>query len=170
MQSDTPTGDSEARVSKSQRKRDSTACQVLAGELVQLPREQLNTLPLPEAVLAAIVHAQSITKHGARKRQLKFIGGLLRQLDTHPIRESLARIHRQTTRTTAQHHRTERWRDRLLQEDDTALQEWLNEYPAAADELQQIRQMIRAARREAAANKPPRAARNLFRFLRERLK
>ena len=163
-----PADHQEERVSKSRRKRDSRDLQVLGSELTDLPQEQLESLPLPEQLLEAITAARTINRHGARKRQIKYIGGLLRALDIEPIRTALEEIHGQSARAAAQHHRIERWRDRLLAEGDEALTALVNVYPAA--DRQRIRQLIRTAQREAAAAKAPQAARSLFRVLRDLLK
>lgn len=157
----------EERVSKSRRKRDSRDLQALAAELTGLPREQLESLPLPEQLLEAIAAARTISRHGARKRQIKYIGGVLRALDVEPIRAALEEIHGHSARSAAQHQRIERWRDRLLAQGNEALTALLNERPAV--DRQRIRQLIRTAQREAAVGKPPQAARRLFRALRELL-
>ncbi len=156
------------RVSKSQRKRENKDLQALGAELAGLPREQLESLPLPEQLLEAIAGARAMNQHGARKRQIKYIGGLLRALDVEPIRAALEDIHGQSAHAAAQHHRIERWRDRLLAEGDDALAALVNEYTTV--DRQRIRQLIRTAHREAAAGKPPQAARSLFRTLRDLLK
>jgi ribosome-associated protein len=169
MKPQNPVADqSEERISKSQRKRESKDVQALGAELTGLPREQLESLPLPEHLLQAIADARAMNRHGARKRQIKYIGGLLRAMDVEPIRAALEDIHGQSARAAAQHHRIERWRDRLLAQGDEAVTALLNEYPSV--DRQRIRQLIRAAHREAAAGKPPQAARSLFRALRALLK
>lgn len=82
--------------SKSQRKRDASALQALGEQLVHLSSTQLKQLPLPEALLLAVQEAQTITERGGRKRQLQYIGKLMRQLDasqTVTIRTALATLH-----------------------------------------------------------------------------
>lgn len=152
-------------ISKSQRKRDSHALQALGEELVNLPVDQFNKIDLPENLRLAISEARRIHQHGARKRQLQYVGRLMREVDAEPIREQLATLLGHSARATQQLHLIERWRDRLLAEGDTALEELLQEYPHA--DIQNLRQLLRSANKEILANKPPRSARALFRSLRD---
>lgn len=151
--------------SKSQLKRDMTALQELGEALVKLPASQLDTIPLPENLHAAVHAARAITERGARKRQLQYIGKVMRQIDAAPIQEAFDALHNRSQQATTQFHRLERWRDRLLGEGDAALSEFLTAYPNA--DSQHLRQLLRNAEREATAGKPPSAARALFRYLRE---
>ena len=151
--------------SKTQIKREMKALQSLGEALVGLRNEQLATLPLDESLREAITLAQGIRAHGGRKRQIKYIGKLLRESDSDAILQALASKREQERRAAAGFHRIERWRDRLLDEGDEALEKLLDEYPQA--DRQQIRLLVRNARRESEAGKPPAAARALFRHLRE---
>jgi ribosome-associated protein len=151
--------------SKSQLKRDAHGLQDLGAELVELSAQQLAEIPLSEDVLATVRETRAITAHGARKRQLKYLGKLLRQEEEGPIREALERIQGRHALTVAHHHQCERWRDRLITEGDTALTALLEEFPQA--DRQQLRQLMRAAQAELAKDKPPKSSRELFRFLRE---
>lgn len=79
--------------SKSQRKREATALQDLGEQLVELTRAQLNLVPLPEELLAAVQAAQAISQRGGRKRQLQYIGKLMRRIDDPAaIRAALATV------------------------------------------------------------------------------
>lgn len=151
--------------SKSQLKRDAHGLQDLGAVLVELSAQQLAEIPLSEEVLAAVKETRGITAHGARKRQLKYLGKLLRLEDDAPIREALERIQGRHALTVAHHHQCERWRDRLIAEGDAALTALLEEFPHA--DRQQLRQLMRAAQAEHAAGRPPKTSRELFRFLRE---
>lgn len=151
--------------SKSQLKRDAHGLQDLGAELVELSAQQLAEIPLSEDVLATVRETRAITAHGARKRQLKYLGKLLRQEEEGPIREALERIQGRHALTVAHHHQCERWRDRLITEGDTALTALLEEFPQA--DRQQLRQLMRSAQAELAKGKPPKSSRELFRFLRE---
>lgn len=154
----------EERLSKSQRKRDSLALQALGGKLVGLPLAQLESLALPADLLKEIFIAQSIRQGSARKRQMKYIGKLLSHLPIEPIHEKLAEFEGKSAHSARQHHRIERWRDRLLAEGDKALSELLEASPLL--DRQKIRQWVRSAQDEQALGKPPRAARALYRYLR----
>ena len=151
--------------SKSQRKRDSTALQVLGAELVELPERVLESFPLSEALHEAINEAAAIRQRGARKRQLKYIGSLLRAIEVEPILEALAKVKSQSALATRQHHRVEQWRDRLIEEGDIALGDLVNNYTQI--DRGQVRQLIRSARSEQAKEKPPRSARRLYQYLRD---
>ena len=155
----------EERVSKSQLKRESAALQDLAAELAELSKAQLTALSLPDDILAALSQAAALPPRGARKRQLKYVGGLFRGIDVGPVMEKLARIKNQSADAARELHNIERWRERLIAGDDAALTQFLSEYPAA--DRQHLRQLVRSAKKEAGQNASPRHARLLFRYLRE---
>jgi len=152
-------------ISKSRRKREAEALQALGEELTKLAPEQLTALPLPEKLREAVLEMRRIHQNSARKRQRQYIGRLMRELDPEPIRETVARLHNQHTEENVHFHRLEKWRDRLISEGDGAVEALLQEQPGA--DRQQLRQLIRNSQREQAANKPPRSARALFRYLRD---
>jgi ribosome-associated protein len=157
--------DAEERASKSQLKRESTALQDLAADLAELPKAQLAGLSLPEDIFTALCQAAALPPRGARKRQLKYAGGLLRGIDAEPILEKLAGIKKQSAAAARELHKAERWRERLIAGDDAELTQLLSEYPAA--DRQHLRQLIRNAKKEAGQSAPPKSARLLFRYLRE---
>lgn len=149
--------------SKSQLKREMLELQDLGVELVKLPPDQLATLELPEKLMDAIELARRITSHGAQKRQRQYIGGLLRDLDVQPIRALLEKLRGADRASKARFQENERWRERLIAEGDAALAEFLERRPGA--DRQHLRRLVREAAAEAAAGKPPRHARELFRYL-----
>lgn len=153
-----------SRPSKSQKKREMHALQDLDEELVKLSQDRLDKLDLPDALYDAVMDARRFTKHEARRRQMQFIGKVMRDIDTEPIAEQLAEIKGESATAKAEFHALERWRDRLLA-DDAALTEWLAQHPSG--DSQQLRNLIRNARKEAAAGKPPKSSRELFRWLRD---
>ncbi len=150
--------------SKSQKKRDMEALQSLGAELVKLSRERLRKMDLPERLLTEVLEAQRLTANGAIRRQKQFIGKLMRDVDAEPIAEQLAAIRGESSAAKAEFHALEHWRERLL-ENDAAFTEWLDRHPDA--DVQQMRQLIRNARKEAAESKPPKSSRILFRLLRD---
>lgn len=165
MDLENPDLDAESRApSKSQRKRESTALQDVGAELVKLPAERVRNLNLPESLRAAVLEAQRIRSRGALRRQMQFIGKLMRSIEAEPITEQLAALRGDSERAKARFHALEHWRERLLA-DDAAVTDWQDAYPGS--DAQQLRQLIRNARREAAEQKPPRAYRALFRLLSE---
>jgi ribosome-associated protein len=156
--------DEAGRPSKTQRKRAMDALQQLGEELLTLPVDRLARLPIPDVLRLAVQDARRFTKHEARRRQMQYIGRLMREIDPAPIRAALDEVHGVSAAATARQHRLEQLRDRLL-EDEQVLGEIANGYPGA--DLQHLRQLRRNALRERNENKPPRAFRELFRALRE---
>lgn len=154
----------EGRVSKTQRKNEMNALQALGVELVKLSRERLEKMNLPDRLFKELLEAKRLTANGAIRRQMQFIGKLMRDVESEPIIEQLAAVKGESAAAKAEFHGLERWRERLL-EDDTALTEWLAGHPEA--DIQLMRQLIRNARREAAEGKPPKSSRQLFRLLRD---
>ena len=150
--------------STTQRKRQMHALQALGEMLVALPAERLAELDLPEALREALLHARQISKWGARRRQMQYIGKLMREVDAAAIRSRLDGWKHAAARDIARLHRAEHWRDRLL-EDESALGALLEHHPGA--DVQRLRTLIRNARQEAQTSPPPRSARALFQALRE---
>lgn len=150
-------------VSKTRRKKEMHALQDLGEELVALSAERLSQLDLPESLHDAVKEARRISKFGALKRQMQFIGRLMRDVDPEPIRAKLEAWKGHSREETARMHQLERLRERLL-EDDQAFGEVAEKFPHA--DMQHLRALVRSARQEKAANKPPKNARVLFRELR----
>lgn len=157
------TADEEEFVSKTRRKKDMHALQELGEELVALNKERLAQLDLPESLLDAVKEAKRITKFGALSRQMQYIGKLMRDVDPEPIRAKLAEWAGQSKELNAKFHRLESLRERLL-ENDSAFGEVAEQFPLA--DLQRLRTLIRNARQEKIANKPPKSSRALFKELR----
>jgi ribosome-associated protein len=152
------------RASKTQRKKDMQALQELGAALVDLSSEQLARIELPEDLRDAIMAARRLRQHEARRRQLQYIGRLMRGVEAEEIAARLADIQGESDAAKAEFHALERWRARLL-EDDEALTEWLAAHPGGDAQL--VRQLVRNARREAAEGRPPKSSRALFRLLRD---
>lgn len=151
--------------SKSQVKRELHALQDLGERLTTLKPEQLNRLPLSDMLLKALIEAPKHKAHAARKRHIQYIGKLMRNQDIEAISALLDQMDASTRQYNERFHALERWRDRLAGGTDSDLEALLGEYPEA--DVQHLRQLIRHAQHEAAHNKPPAAARKLFKYLRE---
>jgi ribosome-associated protein len=151
-------------VSKTKRKREMLELQVLGAALVDLPDGLLRGMNLDARLLEAVLEAKRITAHEGKRRQMQYIGRLMRDVDAAPIRARMAELEGSSAQATARHRRIEAWRSRLL-EDDTALTAFATEHPGA--DLQTLRTLIRNARKEAKESKPPRAFRELFRVLKD---
>ncbi len=150
--------------SKSRRKADAHDLQTLGAELVALNRSQLAQVELPEALRDAVEAAQRISAHEGRRRQLQYIGKLMRNVDPAPIRLKIEGWKTVSVEETVRLHLIERWRDRLI-EDALAMQPFAAQYPQA--DVQQLRTLIRNIQREREQNKPPKNYRALFQMLRE---
>ena len=159
-----PTDDYIEEKSKSQLKREADALQKIGEQLINMSAHELEDIPLPDNLLLAIEDARQMKK-GALKRQRQFIGKLMRDLDPAPIIDALEARKAKALEQNRNFHRIEAWRDRLLDEGDIALNDFLNDYPSA--DRQKLRQLMRQAKKEAEQGKPPKSARNLFQYLRE---
>lgn len=135
--------------SKSQRKREMTARQELGERLVSLPGSKLAQLPLSESLLEAIREAQRIRSHEGRRRQLQYVGKLMRSADADTIAAKLAEWDAGSQAENARFHALEAWRDRLIESDD-ALTALLQHAPGI--DIPHLRNIIRQARREQAHN------------------
>ena len=151
-----------APVSKTKRKKEMLELQALGAELVELPDSVLAGIDMPENLRAAVLEAKRITAHEGRRRQMQYIGRLMRDTDPAPIRERLDALSGHSAQETARHKRLEQLREKLLA-DDTALTDFVTTHSGA--DLQELRTLIRNARKEQKDGKPPRAYRELFRVL-----
>lgn len=158
--------DQQEEISKTQLKQQMHELQKLGEILVELPKSKLQQLDLPENLRDALLEANRITAHGGKRRQLQYIGKLMRSVDPAPIQAKLNQWNGSDAEENALLHRLENWRQRLI-DDDGALSEFLMQHPDF--DVQQLRTLIRNARKETQQQKPPKSSRELFRVLREGL-
>jgi len=158
-----------SRPSKSQRKRDMTALQDLGVELVDLSRERLEKVALPEELHDAILEAQRIRSHEGRRRQLQYIGKLMRKVEVGPITAQLESWRGSSRAAAAALHQIEQWRENLLADDAALDQLSARLGPIDPQALATLRTKIRSARAEKASDRPPRHYRELFQMLKELL-
>lgn len=151
-------------VSKSERKRQARAVLDLARQLVELKDGQLAAVELPDDVREAVHDTRAIRSHVARKRQLHYLGKVLRQYEVAPIARDVERVQAPGQEETAQLHLLERWRAQLIEHGDAALSELYEACPKA--DRQALRTLVRQARAETDKPGPPAAARRLFQALR----
>jgi ribosome-associated protein len=154
------------RPSKTQRKREMHDLQELGERLVQLNDDQLDAIGLPDSLRHAVDEFRRFTKHEARRRQMQYIGRLMRDIDPSRIREKLKVWDGVSREHTAQLHAVENWRERLI-ENDAALGELATAHPGI--DTQHLRSLVRSVRDERAAGRPPKSFRELFRVLRDSL-
>ena len=136
--------------------------QALGVALTELPESQVAAMGLEPALEQAVMEAKRMKSHEAKRRQLQYIGRLMRDVDAEPIRERLATLEGYSAQATARHRRLEAWRERLLA-DDEALTEFASQHPGA--DVQKLRSLIRQVRHDRDAGKPLRGYRELFRLL-----
>jgi ribosome-associated protein len=153
--------------SKTKAKAESKALQELGRDLSQLSAQRLAETEMPDELREAIASFQKTKSHEGRRRQLQYIGKLMRSADPEPLREAVAAAALGGAQDTWRLHEAERWRDTLIA-DDEALTRWLSEHPDC--DGQRLRSLVRAARRDGAALTPemrhPKSYRELFQFLR----
>lgn len=150
-------------VSKSEIKRDAEVLKDLGAELVDLSANALDRIPLDPDLREAINLAQRIKKEG-RRRQLQWIGKLLRRRDVEPIQIALDKLKNRHNQQVSLFHKLEALRERLINEGDPAISYVIELYPAA--DRQQLRTLIRTAQKERANTLPLRAYRQIFHYLR----
>lgn len=154
----------EELISKSQIKRELLAIKELGRELVELPNKDLTKLHLEQDLVDQIIKAKSLT-HGALKRQIGFIGGLLAHEDHETIQANLAKLRQAHSGEVKQFHQLEQWRDQLLAGDDSVMAVLRNQFEEF--DIQHVRQLVRNATKEASQNKSPKSARALFKYLQQ---
>ena len=149
--------------SRTRRKREVETLQKLGERLVALTREQLQQLSIEEELLEAVLCAKKLKKHEPKRRQLQYIGSLMRQVDPEPIQIALSRVDQEHQVDIYVFRQTEKWRDQLLLGDSTLiprLTEWFQDI-----EPQKILRLVEDSRSERAAGRQPKASRALFRYL-----
>ena len=163
--------DDEDIPSKSERKRQSDDLQALGEALIDLPENEFDALPLPENLRDAVLLARRITAHGGLYRQKQYIGKLMRKIDAEPIRIALAARRDRERVATLRFRRLEQWRDRIVREGRPALDEFASEHAGtiAPAVLAELGTLADQASREHREKLPPKAARELFRKLRDTL-
>lgn len=165
--------------SKTELKRESTELQKLGEALLTLRADLMERLALPESLLTALAELRRISNFEGRRRQLQYVGKLMRALDEETrqaIRDALDEQHSGSAQQTLALHQAEKWRDDLIA-DDEALQRWLADHPDT--DVQQLRALIRQARKdglptadEVSKGQAPRrgrAYRDIFQLVREQL-
>ena len=155
------------RPSKTQRKKESHDLQQLGEELTQIPDDRLDGLPMNENLRDALRTYKRTRTHEGRRRQMQYIGKLMRGNDAEPLREAVASLKLGTAKASLALHELEQWRSQMLA-DETTLSSWAQQHPGA--DLQHLRSLVRAARKDAASapeQRNGRAYRELFQFIKQ---
>jgi ribosome-associated protein len=153
--------------SKSQVKREMHALQALGERIVDMNEKQLANIPLSEAMLDAIYIARKMPPKEARRRQIQFIGRLMREGDHEAIQAAVDKMQNRSDQHIHRQHQVERYRDLLIENDKNAFQQLVTSYPGM--DVQHLRQLIRSAQKEKEENKPAASARKLFAYIREQM-
>lgn len=149
-------------VSRTEMKRDMEMLQELGEELVKLKPSLLKKFPLDETLLIAIIDAQRFEKE-AKRRQLQLIGKMMRTRDPEPIQAALDLHNNKNNQQGIELLKLEKMRDRIIAEGDSAINDVIEKYPEA--DRQKLRQLARTAKKEQEGNKPPRAYREIFQYI-----
>ena len=156
--------------SKTAKKKAMAALQKVGEQLIRLNNQQLAAIPLEDNLRAAIVQAQAMRTGNALRRQLQYIGKLMRSTDHESITQALKCLQDTDKRQTHLFHQTESWRDRFIDQGQPALDDFLAQYPDS--DRQQLRQLLREVTKEkqqlvANPDLPPKYSRKLFKILRD---
>ena len=161
--------------SRTDLKRESLELQKLGEDLLTLRAELLAGLDLTEKLKDAVAEAKRITNFEGKRRQMQFIGKLMRRVDPavlDAVRTALSEQHGGSARENLALHLAETWRDRLIANEE-AFGDWIAQYPRT--DTQQLRALIRQARKDAKPEKPGeagrhgRAYRDIFQLVRQQL-
>ena len=154
--------------SRNELKKQMHDLQQLGEAVAALPVDRLDKLPIDERLRDAIDELRRTRSFEGRRRQLQYIGKLMKSEDPAPLREAVASYRVGSATDTLALHQAEYWRDQLLAGDD-ALQKWVEAYPAT--DIQQLRSLVRSARKEKLepGERHGRSYRDLFRLVKEQM-
>jgi ribosome-associated protein len=165
--------DDEGRPSKSQLKREAHELQQLGRDLAELPATRLASLAMPDSLRDSVLELRRTRSHEGRRRQLQYVGKMMRQFDANPLREAVAQLKIGPAQDSLRLHEAERWREELLA-DDQGLTRWVKAFPAT--DVQQLRALVRQARLQrqpdagaGAVQRQGRAYRDLFQLVRQHM-
>jgi ribosome-associated protein len=149
-------------ISKTRRKRQMQDLQEIGAALTRLPPDQLARVEMPDDLREAVLASHKITRHEAARRQMQYIGRLMRELDAGPIAAQLEALHAPARGDTARLHRAERWRNQLMA-DPSAVDRFVEEFPEA--DPNRLRELASQANEERLGERPPRRFRELFQII-----
>lgn len=153
-------------VSRSEMKRDMLELQTLGEAIVKLSKGQLETIPIEDETLAEAIHTARRIKHReGLRRQMQYIGKLMRKADTEAMAAAYKKLQDGRKEQAREFHQLELWRDRLIESGHKSVEEVMERFPEA--DRQYLRQLVMQANKEIKNKKPPAASRKLFRYLRE---
>jgi ribosome-associated protein len=163
--SNNTTNEEEPIKSRTQIKNEMNALQKFGEELVNLSDKQFDKIPLQGQLADAVTQARGMKHREGRRRQLQFIGKLLRAEELDDIRTAFEKIQTSGQHQTRLLQLAEQWRDKLMSGDNSNLNEFVSSYPMI--DMQHLRQLIRNSQKEISQQKPPTNSRKLFRYIKE---
>ena len=152
-------------ISKTQRKKECDDMQQLGEDLLKLQKSELLELNLPDILHNALDDAHRIHQRGALKRQKQYIGKIMRDVDVDEIQKQYDDLTHKHDLNNAHFKRLEKWRDRIIEEGDSILNELIDTFPDI--DRQHVRQLIRKAKKEKDSNKPAGTYKQIFKYLRD---
>ncbi len=164
MSCDSP-ADHDGWQSKTQRKQEMQALQALGEKIIALSDAERARLPLSDEMLAAVEETGRIRSHEGRRRHMQYVGKVMRREDTAAIQAAFDEFEQEKLQRDHAFHRLEKWRERLIEQGDEAVEAFIAEFPEV--DRQALRQLIRNAQRERAQDKPPTSSRKLFKLIRD---
>ncbi|MCP4119696.1 MAG: DUF615 domain-containing protein [Desulfobacteraceae bacterium] len=151
--------------SRTKVKHEVEALQRLGERLIELSEEQIKSMAIPDDLKREVLFAKTITRHGARRRQLQYIGSIMRNIDPESVVKAIDRLSMARAVADAKFKKMEQLRDELIQGDQAAIDRFVNDHPQA--DRRWLRQLARNAKNEIAAKKPPKSSRAIFKYIRE---
>jgi len=151
--------------SKSEKKREMSALQDLGKRLIELSEAQIQDIGIPQELRDALQLARTLKSHSALRRQMQYIGVLMRRIDPEPVKQVIDDMDRGQKHMARAFQQLERMRDSLIEGDDTVVEEISSRFPDA--DIGKLRQFARNVRKEKKENQSPKHSRALFRYLRK---
>ena len=154
----------EDEISKTQIKREAEVLKLIGRDLIALSKKQLAQVPISELLVHGIQVAHKISgKHEALHRQIQFIGKVLRNEDIDAIRTAIDKLNNKHQQLTHASQRLEKLRDQVIEEGDSKINDLVTQFPQL--DRQKLRQLVRQANKEIKAEKPLKASKDLFAYL-----
>ncbi|MBI9089699.1 MAG: DUF615 domain-containing protein [Desulfobacterium sp.] len=141
------------------------ALQRLGEKLIEHSKEQIKSMAIPDELKREVLFAKTITRHGAKRRQLQFIGTIMRDIDPESVVTAIDRISMGRAMASSKFKKMEQLRDELIQGNQASLDSFITDHPQA--DRQRLRQLARNAKNEISAKKPPKSSRTLFKYIKE---
>jgi len=151
--------------SRTRKKKEAQDLQRLGEKLVDLSSDQLENIDMPVEIFNAVKFALTTKKHGARRRQMQYIGALMRKIDTEPIKKAIEEIELGEYNKALNFKKIEKMRDDIITGDNTLIEDLIEKWPQT--ERSRLFQLVRNARKEVSNGKSGKSYRSLFRYLME---